>query len=160
MLVLGYGNTLRRDDGAGAVAARLLAADPRLRREGVEVREAYQLLPEMSLDIAEATLVVFVDADAAGLPGSVEIHQIDPGTASRDDADARGEPGASSHHVGGGELVALAAALGGRAPEAVAVGIGVADLEMGEGLSPAVEAALPRVVDIVADLVERHLAAE
>ena len=159
MLILGYGNTLRRDDGAGAVAAGLLAADPRLQRDEVEVREAYQLLPEMSMDLAEVTLAVFVDADSAGLPGSIEIHPIDPARAAREDADARGEPGASSHHVGGGELVALAATLMGRAPEAVAVGIGVADLGMGEGLSPAVEAALPRVVDIVADLVEEHLAA-
>ena len=159
MLILGYGNTLRRDDGAGAVTARLLAADPRLQRDEVEVREAYQLLPEMSMDLAEVSLAIFVDADAAGLPGSIEIHHIDPATAAREDADARNEPGASSHHVGGGELVALAATLMGRAPEAVAVGIGVADLGMGEGLSPAVEAALPRVIDIVADLVEEHLAA-
>lgn len=160
VLILGYGNTLRRDDGAGAVAARLLAADPRLARQGVQVREAYQLLPEMSMDLAEASLVVFVDADAAGLPGSIVIHRIDPETAAREDADARGEPGASSHHVGGGELVALAATLMGRAPEAVAVGIGVADLGMGEELSPAVEAALPKVVEIVVDLVERHFAEE
>ena len=157
MLILGFGNTLRRDDGAGAVAARLLAADPRLQRADVEVREAYQLLPEMSLDLAEATLVVFVDADARGLPGSIEVHPIDPETAARDDADARGEPGASSHHVGGGELLALAATLTGRSPRAVAIGIGVADLEVGEGLSPAVESALPKVIDIVADLVEEHL---
>jgi hydrogenase maturation protease len=160
VLVIGFGNTLRRDDGAGAVAARRLAADPRLQREGIEVREAYQLLPEMSLDIAAATLVVFVDADMRGLPGSIEIHPIDPEAAARDDADARGDPGASSHHVGGGELVALASTLAGRAPEAVAIGIGVADLELGEGLSPAVDAALPRVADIVADLVEEHLAGE
>lgn len=157
MLVLGYGNTLRRDDGAGAVAARLLASDPRLARESVEVREAYQLLPEMSLDLAQVTLAIFVDADAAGLPGSIDIHQIDPETAARDDADSRGQPGASSHHVGGGELVALAATLEGRAPQAVAIGIGVADLGMGEGLSPAVEAALPKVIEIVADLVAGHL---
>ncbi len=158
MLVLGFGNTLRRDDGVGAVAARLLGADPRLQRSDVDVREAYQLLPEMSMDIAGATLVVFVDADARGLPGSIEVHQIDPVAAAREDPDARGEPGASSHHVGGGVLVALAAALTGRAPEAVAIGIGVADLGMGEGLSPAVEAALPRVVEIIVDAVERHLA--
>ena len=159
MLILGYGNTLRRDDGVGAIAASLLAADPRLQRDEVEVREAYQLLPEMSMDLAEVSLAIFVDADAAGLPGSIEIHHIDPATAAREDADARGEPGASSHHVGGGELVAMAAKLMGRAPEAVALCIGVADLGLGEGLRPAVEAALTRVIDIVADLVEVHLAA-
>jgi hydrogenase maturation protease len=160
VLIIGFGNTLRRDDGAGAVAARLLGDDPRLVREEVEVLERYQLLPEMSLDIAESTLVVFVDADMRGLPGSIEIHPIDPETAARTDADARAEPGASSHHVGGGELVALAAQLTGARPEAVAIGIGIADIEMGEGLSPVVEAAMPRVVEIVVDLVEKHLSGE
>ena len=58
----------------------------------------------------------------------------------------------------GGEIVALAATLGGHAPAAVAIGIGVADMGMGEGLSPAVEATLPKVIDIVADLVTEHLA--
>jgi hydrogenase maturation protease len=159
VLIIGFGNTLRRDDGAGAVVARLLGEDPRLDRTEVEVMERYQLLPEMSLDIAESTLVIFVDADMRGLPGSIEIYEIDPETAARTDADARGEPGASSHHVGGGELVALAAELTGARPRAVAIGIGVADLEMGEGLSPAVEAALPKVIEIVAGLVEEHLAA-
>lgn len=142
------------------MVARLLGDDPRLARPEVEVLERYQLLPEMSLDIAEATLVVFVDADMRGLPGSIEFHEIDPETAARTDADARGEPGASSHHVGGGELVALAATLSGHAPRAVAIGIGVADLEMGEGLSPPVESALPKVVEIVVDLVEEHLSGE
>ncbi len=159
VLVIGFGNTLRRDDGAGAVAAGLLASDARLVRSDVEVREAYQLLPEMSLDLAAASLVVFVDADARGLPGSIEVREIDPQAAARADADARGEPGASSHHVGGGELVALAAELTGARPRAVAIGLGVADLGMGEGLSPAVEAALPKVVEIVVGLVEEHLSA-
>ena len=154
VLVIGYGNTLRRDDGVGARAAELLAADPRL--SGAEVQARYQLLPEMALDISTSTLVIFVDADMRGLPGSIEIHHIDPEAAARSDADARGEPGASSHHVGAGELVALAAQLTGARPQAVAIGIGVADTELGEGLSPAVEAALPRVVDIVAGLVDEH----
>jgi hydrogenase maturation protease len=156
VLILGFGNTLRRDDGAGAIAARRLAIDPRLAGDDVAVRECYQLLPEMALDLADATLVIFVDADARGLPGSIEIHEVDPLAAARADADARAEPGASSHHVGGGELVALSATLTGRTPRAVAIGIGVADLELGEGLSPPVEAALPRVIEIVARLVQEH----
>ena len=105
-----------------------------------------------------SVMMIFVDADVRGLPGSIEIHVVDPETAARDDADARGQPGASSHHVGGGELVALAAQLTGARPEAVAVGIGVADLELGEGLSPAVEAVVPKVVDLVVNLADRHLA--
>ncbi len=156
VLVLGFGNTLRRDDGVGVRAAELLEVDPRLRVEGVSVQAAYQLLPEMALDFGAVTLVVLVDADLRGLPGSIEVRSIGV-DAARSDADARAEPGASSHHVGGGELVALAAELTGQRPEAVHVGIGIADTELGEGLSPAVEGALPRVVEVVAGLVARHL---
>ncbi len=157
VLVIGYGNTLRRDDGVGARAAELLAADPRLSGDDVEVQERYQLLPEMALDIGACSLVIFVDADLRGLPGSIEIRPIEA-DAPRSDADARAEPGASSHHVGGGELVALAAELMGHRPEAVQIGIGIADTELGEGLTPAVEAALPRVADIVVDLIADHRA--
>jgi hydrogenase maturation protease len=155
VLVIGFGNTLRRDDGAGAVAAELMAADPRL--ADVEVQARYQLLPEMAMDMAEASLVILVDADLRALPGSIEIRRLEPG-APRSDADARSEPGASSHHVGGGELVALAAELTGHRPEAVEIGIGVSDIEMGEGLTPAVEGALPKVVEIVVGLVAEHRA--
>ena len=108
VLIVGFGNTLRRDDGVGVRAAELLAADPRLATRPVEVRAAYQLLPEMALDMGSVSLVIFVDADLRGLPGSIEVRPI-VADAPRSDADARAEPGASSHHVGGGELVALAA---------------------------------------------------
>ena len=84
-------------------------------------------------------------------PGSIEVRRLEP-DAPRADADARAEPGASSHHVGGGELVALAAELTGHRPEAVEIGIGIADIELGEGLTPAVEGALPKVAEIVVEI--------
>lgn len=154
-LVIGYGNTLRRDDGVGVRAAELLASDPRL--VGARVLACHQLTPELALDVGEASLVVFVDADLGLTPGAIAVRPIISGSP-RSDADARAEPGASSHHVGGGELVALAAELLGHRPEAVHVGVGIADTELGEGLSPAVEAALPEVVDAVARLVDGHSA--
>lgn len=154
MLVIGFGNTLRRDDGVGVVAAERMAEDARF--ADVEVRAAYQLLPEMALDVAACSLVVFVDADLRGLPGSIEVRRLD-GRAPRSDADARPEPGASSHHVGGGQLVALAAELTGHQPEAREVGIGVADVELGEGLSAPVEAAVPRVLEAILGVIDEHL---
>ena len=68
----------------------------------------------------------------------------------------RADQGASSHHVGADEVLALARELTGASPRAVAVGIGVADLELGEGLSAPVESALPRVVDAVARCIADH----
>jgi hydrogenase maturation protease len=155
VLVLGYGNTLRRDDGVGVRVAELMADDPRF--AGVEVRTAYQLTPEVALDIAAASLVVFVDADVRALPGFIEVHELGTtdalaaGLAERHRG--RVDAGASSHHVGADEVLALARELVGAEPRAFALGIGVADLELGEGLSPPVEAALPRVLDVVARLV-------
>jgi hydrogenase maturation protease len=154
-LVIGYGNMLRRDDSVGLRAAELLRADPRF--AGVRVLTSHQLTPELALDIGAASLVVFVDADASSLPGTVTVRAFAAGSPGRGDAstvaEAAGSPGPSSHHVGASELVSLAAALGGGSPRAFTVGIGVADLEMGEGLSPAVEAALPEVLDAVARIV-------
>jgi hydrogenase maturation protease len=164
VLVLGYGNTLRRDDGVGVRAAELMAADPRF--AGVEVLTAYQLTPELSLDIARASLVVFVDADVRGLPGAIEVRELGAsgsaaghGSAVGVEADhQRADPGASSHHVGADEVMALARELSGASPRALAVGVGVADLELGEGLSAPVEAALPRVVDVVARCIAGNVA--
>jgi hydrogenase maturation protease len=156
VLVIGYGNTLRRDDGVGVRVAELLAADSRL--SGVEVQPRHQLTPEMVLDIGACSLVIFIDADLRGLPGSIEVHPVDPAVAPRSDADARAQPGASSHHVGGGELVALAGELTGNTPAAVQVGIGIGDTEFGEALTPAVEAVLPKVAELVVGLIADHRA--
>jgi hydrogenase maturation protease len=141
-LVIGYGNTLRRDDGVGVRAADLLQQDPRL--GGVDVLAVHQLTPELALDIGVASLVVFIDADAAAEPGAVDVQPVTPSSTQ-----ATTGSGASSHHVGAAELLALAAALGGGSPSAWSVAIGVDDLGVGEGLSPAVEAALPEVLAAV-----------
>jgi hydrogenase maturation protease len=142
--VIGYGNTLRRDDGVGVRVAGLLSADGRL--AGADVLALHQLTPEVAIDVGGASFVVFVDADPSVAAGAVEVRPLALGSGTA------GEPGTSSHHVGIVELLGLARELTGRAPEAVAVAIGVADLELGGGLSPEVEAALPAVVERVRGL--------
>ena len=49
--------------------------------------------------------------------------------------------------------MSLARELYGHSPDVYLVSVGVASLDVGERLSPAVEAAVPRVVDALADLV-------
>jgi hydrogenase maturation protease len=146
-LVIGYGSTLRRDDGVGVRAAEILADDARL--AGADVLAVHQLTPELALDIGAASLVVLIDADVTAQPGSVSMRRL----STVHVVTGTPEPGASSHHVGAAELMALARELTGHAPEGVAVAVGVEDLGMGDGLSPAVEAALPDIVDLVAGLV-------
>ena len=61
LLVIGLGNPMRGDDGAGAEIARRLAAEPTVSATIVRHR---QLLPEMADTVADACLIVpTVDAE-------------------------------------------------------------------------------------------------
>lgn len=132
-LVLGYGNPLRRDDGAGPEVARRIAA---LGLPGVAVIEAHQLLPEHAAALAECERAVFVDASVEeGLDG-VAVRRVGPA------ADASLAPHASSPEA----LLALALLLFERLPEAWLVSIPAGDLALGEGLSPACEEACAAAV--------------
>jgi hydrogenase maturation protease len=148
-LVVGYGNPLRGDDGIGWVIAGRLATDPRF--AGTEILQRHQLTPELALDVSRADFVVLVDARSGPPAGSIAIERVDPAHVS----------GTTwSHHLGPVSLVALAGELYGRAAEVQVVSVGVDSLEVGEGLSPAVEAAVEDAIDTIAGLVRRASRAE
>jgi hydrogenase maturation protease len=120
VLVIGYGNPLRGDDGIGAAIATEVAA---LGLPGVEVRVVHQLTPELAADLADARLAVFVDAAAGGEPvAAVRLE------AAADDV--------ITHAVDPRGLLALAGAAFGRTPEAWLVTAAGADFGFGDTLSP------------------------
>jgi hydrogenase maturation protease len=123
LLVIGYGNELRRDDAAGPRAAGAVAA---WRLPGVEGIATHQLTPELAERIGEAERVVFVDA---GQGDVVLTRPMVPGRAAKV-LGHTGEPR---------ELLALAEALYGRRPEAWLVTLPAPELGYGEGLSEAAE---------------------
>lgn len=144
VLVIGYGNALRRDDGLGWHAAERLAVDPRL--AGATVLQRHQLTPELALDVSDASFAVFVDASR----GPAAQLAVEPVVA----AETAAIPW--SHHVDPALLLALARDLYGRAPDAVAVSVGVASVAVGQRLSHVLQRVLPEVVDVVAGLVAEH----
>ena len=147
VLVVGYGNPLRTDDGIGWHAAERLAGDERL--NGAVVMQRHQLTPELAFDISAVSLVVFIDASRDLSPGSVDLGRVErAGTAGP----------TSSHHLSPPALVALAHELYGQSPAAFVVRCGVASLELGDQLSPTVEAALAAVIDAVVGIVDAHAA--
>lgn len=137
----------------GFVAARDLADDPRL--AGMAVLAVHQLTPELALDLAGVELAVFIDASTEPGPGEVAVRRLDGSGKARPHPHGPGAgagPGATSHHVGPGMLLDLARELLGAEPTAFVVSVGVATMDVGEGLSPRVQAALPLVADTVVEL--------
>jgi hydrogenase maturation protease len=143
-LILACGNPLREDDGVGpwlaGWAQERFYADPRLR-----VLAAQQWTPELAEDIAAAAAVLFVDCSSSTAPGAVLLSDVSPRSTSQ---------GLATHHLGASELLALALELFGHAPQkALLLTVGAASLDLREGFSAEVEAALPRTCRLLEDTV-------
>ena len=123
-LVIGVGNSLRRDDGAGPYIAERLPGSPNL-----SVISCQQLTPELAEPVSQADRVIFVDADARLAPGEVVRQAVQAQRSAR------------IHELDPGALLEWARTLYGRTPEATLVAIGAESFDVGEGLSPAVERA-------------------
>jgi hydrogenase maturation protease len=138
-LVIGYGNDLRGDDGAGVRAASLIAArSPRSR-----VIVTHQLTPDLAEDIAAAARVVFVDAYPADDDGSpLRIERIRAGGADH--------AGRFGHHGQPAGLMQLADRLFGTPPEAWVVGIPAFSFDAGEGISPETLLRIDEAAELIA----------
>ena len=76
LLVIGYGNELRGDDGVGPRVARAVS-DWRL--PGVTALAVHQLAPELAEPLSLSDAAVFVDAAVVG-GDRVEVREIAPGS--------------------------------------------------------------------------------
>lgn len=123
ILVIGYGNPGRRDDGLGPLFA---AAIEKLKIPNVFVDSDYQLIVEDAHQIAQHDVVIFVDADAT-CAESFYFKEIQP---------AKTGSGFSSHSVTPPEVLALARELFSSNVRAYVLGIrGYEFEEFGEGFS-------------------------
>ena len=120
LLVIGYGNELRGDDGVGPRVARAVAA---LARPGVWAVAAHQLVPEMADLVRGADGVVFVDAHVDAV--AVEVRAITPGPINS----------GWGHTSDPRWLLSLTRAVYDHTPPAWLVTIPATDLGMGDRLS-------------------------
>lgn len=148
-IVIGVGNTMRRDDGVGPAAIALLAQSPDITPD-IELT----VLDGESTRLLEAwrgrTLAIVVDATRTGDPPGT-IHRVDIATDPVPVAATT-----SSHGAGVAQAVALARTLDALPDRLIVYGVEPGDLAMGEGLSPAVAAALPELVDRIEAELARH----
>lgn len=121
ILILGYGNPGRQDDGLGPAMAERINA---LGLPGVATDANYQLNVEDGATLAEYETVVFVDASKTA-PAPFTFERIAPAA----------EVTFSSHTVSPESALAVAAKHFGRAPEAWVLGIRGYAFEFAEGLT-------------------------
>lgn len=132
VLVIGYGNTLRGDDGVGP---RVAEAIGRLQLPGVRALICPLLTPELADPISRAGKVIFVDA-AVDAPQEVQWRRLEPKASSQ----------LMAHAADPRTMLALARDVFGHVPEAWWLTIPAVELGFSEELTPAAQQGLAEAV--------------
>lgn len=152
-LLIGIGNRLRGDDGAGYRLAEALQAEPAPTATRWRVLAVQQLTPELGAAIANADAVLFVDAWLPNTPQPAEP-RLEPINGSGRPGlwpDPGGQPPGHqlSHRFSPGQLLELSGALYGRCPAAWLLLLPARQLGHGEALSHTTAQALAAGLQLV-----------
>jgi hydrogenase maturation protease len=147
-LILACGNTLREDDGVGPFLAEW--AEERWRHDPrVRVLCDHQWTPEMVEEVAQAESVIFIDCAADCAPGLVRTLPVET---------AKDNTKLGTHHLDAGQLLAIGQQLYGKTPRnSLLLTVGAGSLELREGFSNSVQAALPEACTSLENCVQRFL---
>lgn len=140
VLVIGYGNSLRCDDGVGQSIAKELAG---WGLPNVEAIATHQLTPELAEAVAQVDLVIFVDAYPATAAQDVQIRPLTSAATGT----------STGHWCEPQTVLALARSLYGAAPQACWVMVPGVNFGLGQKLSlvatQGMEAALQAVEQLI-----------
>lgn len=139
VLVIGYGNTLRGDDGLGWYAADYLART--VQSDTIKVITCHQLTVELAGPVSEADLVILIDSRAGEIPGVLACEEVQ--------IDLDLPPGAVFHYVTPSALLGCVLALYDSAPQTLLVTVTGSSFGYEEGLSPVVQQVM---VELIAHL--------
>ncbi len=143
VLVIGYGNPVRADDGVGPYIAQALQKE----RPDCRFLTPHQLTPELAEDVARSDLVLFIDAEWEGTPGEVKSYEVKPAPTR--------EAASFTHQMGPQLLVTTAELLYGRAPRAFVVSVTGGDFGFTNSFSPEVERAIPELTQRALEIIDR-----
>ena len=128
-LVIGYGNTLRGDDGVGYLMAEQAAT---WELPNVTTIACHQLTPELAAHMAECDRVIFIDATRPGTQTEVAWRSLSP----------RDAPILDAHRSDPADLLRLTAQLYSTAPSAQLLLLPTAAMGFSETLSAIAQAGL------------------
>ena len=144
-LLVGYGNTLRRDDGLGPVIAAALRDAGGIPDTQMQVIEIPQLDITLAPTISESDLAIFVDARADDSEALVVSRVMDP------DPDPPA-PAHTSHSLSVSALLRMTLDWYGKTPRCYMVMPKGFDFSIGRTLSPQAEEAAAQAQTIILDL--------
>ena len=151
VLILAYGNSLRRDDGSGFVLGHVV--ERMLSEAGLEVEriDSHQLEPEFALDISgeKISSVLFIDTRA--LPETPDDDDLR--VQFRRVVSAKNASPGMGHHLTPTTLLAYSRYLFKKEPPAWLITVPGTDFDHGEGLSETARKAIDSAPDVLNELI-------
>lgn len=141
ILVVGYGNLLRSDDGIGQQIAKTIEG---WGMPNVQTIAAHQLTPELAEILANFDIVIFVDACSISDYQDIQVERIEP-SHSNSLMGHTGDPRS---------LLALSQVLYDCAPEAWWITVPGASFEVGDRLSSVAEGNIEIALQQINDLMQ------
>jgi hydrogenase maturation protease len=147
-MIIGVGNVLRRDDGAGVLLAEAVRSALDERGKATHIRQVQQLMPELAEEIKEIDPHTLLIADCRADDSEGQVSRLQ----AADSADGSGV--LSSHGLTPTQLLTITARLYGYDGEVWLATVPGVEFGHGEGLSLITRQAIERLTP---ELIERIL---
>ncbi|MDX2242936.1 MAG: hydrogenase maturation protease [Leptolyngbyaceae cyanobacterium bins.302] len=141
ILVIGYGNLLRNDDGLGQEIAKQVAA---WGVPDVEAIAVHQLTPELVESLTNVDVAIFIDAYPATVDQEIQVRSLEVAKSGM----------TSGHWCEPQVLLAMTQALYGAHPQAWWVMVPGVDFELGDSLSPIAQQGIERALQHIEHLIQ------
>ncbi len=134
ILIIGYGNPLRGDDGVGWHVIRELEAMPWNKR--IHFLTFHQLTPELAELLSTPKYVIFVDCSIGDSPGKIKRTNLSPVESIQP----------FHHHITPETLLTISFSIYGQVASAVLYTVGGKSFEFSESLSPVLQNCFPEIL--------------
>ena len=143
VLVIGYGNSLRGDDGFGVAAAEQLRET--LQTDQVRVLTCQQLTPELASEMSKVDRVIMIDAAQGDTPGLITVSKIEP----------ESDLTTFTHELRPSTLLACSQGLYGTCPETFLVSVTGYSFDFSDELSDTMTGIMSQVLIRVCELIDQ-----
>lgn len=146
VLVIGYGNSLAGDDALGFNIVSIISGE--IGSKGIDVKYVHQLMPEHAAEVAEYDMVIFIDAETGGKPGTMHVREIKKCHLH--------DTSAAAHEYTLDSILLLSEKLYSALPKVYLITVTGSNFDLGEKLSREVAARVPDVLKEINNIIEKE----